>query len=99
MSTSAAASDVSPSTTKSSGKEIVASNPPTAGPMLIPRFTASRLSGDGRFALLGRSRAVSADIVAGRVASATSGPHEHEQRRMTPKAVRERDHHAGARDP
>ena len=38
----AARSEVAPSTMKSAGHDTAARNPPTAGPTLIPRFTASR---------------------------------------------------------
>src|SRR4051812_17058774 len=72
VSTSADASDVSPSTTNSNGNDIVANTPPTAGPILIPRLTASRFTAIAALRCSGRVVAVSADIVAGRVASATT---------------------------
>src|ERR1700754_3831266 len=65
LNTPAAASDVRPSTMNSSGNDTSARNPPTAGPMLIPRLIARRLSAIAAFRWSAGAELVSADIVAG----------------------------------
>jgi len=73
-----------PSTTKISGNETSARNPPTAGPMLMPRLIASRFNAIAALRCSGGADSVSPAIVAGRTASATT-PHGNVSARMTSK--------------
>src|SRR5690349_18570143 len=70
-STTAAASDVVPSTMNKSGNDTPARNPPTAGPTLMARLTDRRLSAIAARRFSGAADPVNAAIVAGRPASET----------------------------
>ena len=66
ISVAAARSDVAPSTMKSAGHETAARKPPTAGPTLIPRFTASRWRANAALRWSGAARCETTLRLAGR---------------------------------
>ncbi len=71
-STSAAARVVAPSTQNSIWNEWAARKPPSAGPTLIPRLIASRLSANACRCSSGGARSPTRASVAGRIASDTA---------------------------
>ena len=60
---------MTPSTAKSAGKETLARNPPSAGPMLMPRLIARRLSAIAERLFSGGTSAATALSDAGRKSS------------------------------